>query len=81
MECRQHYSRCCWVIRQFRPDVIICRFPPTAAAGHGQHAASAVVAEKAFKLAGDKTAFPDQLKYVNVWQPKRVLWNTFRFGG
>ncbi|MCC3217163.1 PIG-L family deacetylase [Chryseobacterium sp. X308] len=70
-----------WVIRQFRPDVIICRFPPTAAAGHGQHAASAVVAEKAFKLAGDKNAFPDQLKYVNIWQPKRVLWNTFRFGG
>ncbi|KQM50108.1 PIG-L family deacetylase [Chryseobacterium sp. Leaf201] len=69
-----------WVIRKFRPDVIICRFPPTAAAGHGQHAASAVVAEKAFKLAGDKNAFPDQLKYVNVWQPKRVLWNTFRFG-
>ncbi|AZA84324.1 PIG-L family deacetylase [Chryseobacterium lactis] len=70
-----------WVIRKFRPDVIICRFPPTAAAGHGQHAASAVVAEKAFKLAGDKNAFPDQLKYVNTWQPKRVLWNTFRFGG
>lgn len=70
-----------WVIRKFRPDVIICRFPPTPAAGHGQHAASAVMAEKAFKLAGDKNAFPDQLKYVNVWQPKRVLWNTFRFGG
>ncbi|WP_295212516.1 PIG-L family deacetylase [uncultured Chryseobacterium sp.] len=69
-----------WVIRKFRPDVIICRFPPTAAAGHGQHAASAVVAEKAFKLAGDKNAFPDQLKYANVWQPKRLLWNTFRFG-
>ncbi|WP_159476542.1 PIG-L family deacetylase [Chryseobacterium sp. 18068] len=70
-----------WVIRKFHPDVIICRFPPTAAAGHGQHAASAVVAEKAFKLAGDKNAFPNQLKYVNVWQPKRILWNTFRFGG
>lgn len=70
-----------WVIRQFRPDVIICRFPPNAAAGHGQHAASAVVAEKAFKLAGDKRAFPEQLKYVKVWQPKRILWNTFRFGG
>ncbi|MDY0907018.1 PIG-L family deacetylase [Pedobacter sp. CFBP9032] len=69
-----------WVIRKFRPDVIICRFPPTAAAGHGQHAASAVVAEKAFKLAGDKNAFPNQLKYVNVWQPKRLVWNTFRFG-
>ncbi len=69
-----------WVIRKFRPDVIICRFPPTAAAGHGQHAASAVVAEKAFKLAGDKSAFPSQLKYVDVWQPKRLVWNTFRFG-
>lgn len=69
-----------WVIRKFRPDVIICRFPPTAAAGHGQHAASAVVAEKAFKLAGDKSAFPEQLKYVDIWQPKRLLWNTFRFG-
>ncbi|QPH41245.1 PIG-L family deacetylase [Pedobacter endophyticus] len=69
-----------WVIRKFRPDVIICRFPPTAAAGHGQHAASAVVAEKAFKAAGDKTMFPNQLKYVNVWQPKRLVWNTFRFG-
>ncbi|TDG35164.1 PIG-L family deacetylase [Pedobacter changchengzhani] len=69
-----------WVIRKFRPDVIICRFPPTAAAGHGQHAASAVVAEKAFKLAADKNSFPSQLKYVSVWQPKRLLWNTFRFG-
>ncbi|RZK21552.1 MAG: PIG-L family deacetylase [Pedobacter sp.] len=69
-----------WVIRKFRPDVIICRFPPTAAAGHGQHAASAMVAEKAFKAAADKTMFPNQLKYVDVWQPKRLLWNTFRFG-
>ncbi|RNL54319.1 PIG-L family deacetylase [Pedobacter jejuensis] len=69
-----------WVIRKFRPDVIICRFPPTAAAGHGQHAASAVIAEKAFKAAADKNMFPSQLKYVNVWQPKRLLWNTFRFG-
>ncbi|UKT62619.1 PIG-L family deacetylase [Pedobacter mucosus] len=69
-----------WVIRKFRPDVIICRFPPTAAAGHGQHAASAVVAEKAFKAAADKNMFPNQLKYVEVWQPKRLLWNTFRFG-
>ncbi|WP_443938091.1 PIG-L family deacetylase [Pedobacter sp. MW01-1-1] len=69
-----------WVIRKFRPDVIICRFPPTAAAGHGQHAASAVIAEKAFKLAGDKTKFPNQLKFVDTWQPTRLLWNTFNFG-
>ncbi|MET4081378.1 LmbE family N-acetylglucosaminyl deacetylase [Pedobacter sp. UYP30] len=69
-----------WVIRKFRPDVIICRFPPTAAAGHGQHAASAVVAAKAFKLAGDRNMFPEQLKYVQPWQPTRLLWNTYNFG-
>ncbi|RDC56132.1 PIG-L family deacetylase [Pedobacter chinensis] len=69
-----------WVIRKFRPDVIICRFPPTSAAGHGQHSASAVIAEKAFKAAGDKNMFPNQLKYAGIWQPKRMLWNTFRFG-
>ncbi|MBC7418896.1 MAG: PIG-L family deacetylase, partial [Pedobacter sp.] len=69
-----------WVIRKFRPDVIICRFPPTAAAGHGQHAASAVVAAKAFKIAGNASAFPEQLKFVTPWQPTRLLWNTYNFG-
>ncbi|MGY3054944.1 LmbE family N-acetylglucosaminyl deacetylase [Pedobacter sp. UYEF25] len=69
-----------WVIRKFKPDVIICRFPPTAAAGHGQHAASAVVAAKAFKLAGEASAFPEQLKFVTPWQSTRLLWNTFNFG-
>ncbi len=69
-----------WMIRKFRPDVIICRFPPTSAAGHGQHAASAIIAEKAFKAAGDKNYFSNQLKEVAVWQPTRVLWNTYSFG-
>lgn len=69
-----------WVIRTFKPDLIICRFPPTAAAGHGQHSASAIIAEKAFKAAADKNSFPDQLKHVETWQAKRLLWNTFRFG-
>jgi LmbE family N-acetylglucosaminyl deacetylase len=67
-------------IRQFRPDVLVCRFPPDPRAGHGNHSASAVLAEEAFKLAGDPTKFPEQLKYVEPWQPKRVVWNTFAFG-
>ncbi|MEJ7588054.1 MAG: PIG-L family deacetylase, partial [Ferruginibacter sp.] len=29
-----------WVIRKFRPDVIITRFPEDSRAGHGHHAAS-----------------------------------------
>ncbi len=66
-----------WVIRKFRPDVIICRFPTTGEGGHGHHTASAMLANEAFKLAADPKAFPEQLKSVSVWQPKRVLWNSF----
>lgn len=69
-----------WVVRKFRPDVVICRFPPNTQAGHGQHAASAIIAASAFKAAGDATQFSDQLKYYTTWQPKRLLWNTYRFG-
>lgn len=69
-----------WVIRNFRPDIIITRFPPTAAAGHGQHWSSAILAEEAFKAAADKNRYPEQLKKVDVWQAKRLVGNTFRFG-
>jgi LmbE family N-acetylglucosaminyl deacetylase len=66
-----------WVIRKFKPDVIITRFPPTGQGGHGHHTASAILAIQAFDLANDPTAFPEQLKYVNTWQPRRVLWNAW----
>ncbi len=69
-----------WRIRNLRPDVIICRFPPDSRAGHGNHSASAVLAEEAFKISGDPTKYPEQLKYVKPWQAKRVVWNTFNFG-
>src|ERR1700744_5074007 len=69
-----------WVIRKFQPDVIITRFPPDSRAGHGHHSASAVLAHEAFIAAADPTKLPEQLKYVKVWQAKRVLWNTFNFG-
>lgn len=70
-----------WVIRKFQPDVIICRFPTTGEGGHGHHTASAIIAEEAFKAAADSTRFPEQLKDVTTWQTKRLLWNTFNFGG
>ncbi|MGC4081638.1 MAG: PIG-L family deacetylase [Vicinamibacterales bacterium] len=71
------------VIRQFRPDVIVTRFPiPPGSGGHGHHTASAMLAVEAFKLAGDPQAYPEQLAQgLTPWQPKRVLWNVFRFGG
>ncbi len=64
-----------WTIRKFRPDVIITRFPPTRSAGHGHHEASAILAEEAFDMASDSTAFPEQLKYVEIWQPTRLYFN------
>ncbi len=67
-------------IRKFKPDVIICRFPTTGEGGHGHHTASAILALEAFDAAADPTKFPDQLKYTEVWQAKRILWNTFNFG-
>ncbi|HVW16329.1 MAG TPA: PIG-L family deacetylase [Mucilaginibacter sp.] len=69
-----------WVIRKFRPDVIICRFPTTGEGGHGNHTASAILAQEAFTAAADPKRYPEQLKYVQVWQAKRLLWNTFSFG-
>ncbi|MDR3679608.1 MAG: PIG-L family deacetylase [Flavipsychrobacter sp.] len=57
------------VIQRFKPDVIICRFPPNTQAGHGHHASSAIIAEEAFKACKQQP-----------WQPKRILFNSFRFG-
>ena len=68
-----------WAIRKFRPDVIVTRFPSDKRAGHGHHTASALLGEQAFELAANHKQFPHQLKKVNVWQPKRLLWNTHPF--
>lgn len=68
-------------IRKFKPDVIICRFPTTGEGGHGHHTASAILALEAFDAAADPKIFPEQLTYTQVWQAKRIFWNTFNFGG
>ncbi|MDO9157278.1 MAG: PIG-L family deacetylase, partial [Sediminibacterium sp.] len=71
-----------WVIRKFQPDIIVNRFPPDARAGHGHHASSAVLSIEAFTAAADPNQFPEQLKQgVSIWKAKRLLWNTFNFGG
>jgi len=67
-----------WVIRRFRPDVLITRFPTNGGGGHGQHTASALLAAEAFDAAGDPTRFPEQLKYVQPWKPKRLFHNNWR---
>lgn len=70
-----------WMIRSLQPDIIIARFPPDARAGHGHHAASAIIANEAYAAAADSTKFTEQFKYgVKPWKAKRLLWNTFNFG-
>ena len=70
-----------WVIRQWRPDVIILRFDPRdPGSTHGHHTASALIGMEAFDLAGDPAAFPEQLEYVEPWQPKRLYWNAYSWG-
>ena len=68
-----------WVVRKFRPDVIVLRFTGTPRDGHGQHQASAILGKEAFTAAADPKRFPEQLQYVKPWQAKRVMWNVFAF--
>jgi LmbE family N-acetylglucosaminyl deacetylase len=65
------------IIRQYRPDVIITRFPiPPGSGGHGHHTASGILGVEAFKLAADPKAYPDQIAQgLSPWQAKRVAWN------
>jgi LmbE family N-acetylglucosaminyl deacetylase len=58
----QELSDVVWVVRKFRPDVIILCFTGTQADGHGHHIASAILGKEAFEAAGDPSRFPEQLK-------------------
>lgn len=66
-----------WLLRTFRPSVIITRFSPTVG-GHGHHTASAELALEAFAAAADSTRFPEQLKLTTPWKVHRVYWNAWR---
>ncbi|MFK5891582.1 MAG: PIG-L family deacetylase [Flavobacteriaceae bacterium] len=66
-----------WVIRNFKPDVIIDRFNvESAGKTHGHHTASAILSVEAFDKAADASMFPKQLKKVATWQTKRLFFNT-----
>ncbi|HXU21670.1 MAG TPA: PIG-L family deacetylase, partial [Verrucomicrobiae bacterium] len=68
-----------WVIRRFRPDVVVLRFTGTPRDGHGQHQASAILGKEAYSAAADPNRFPEQLRWVQPWQAKRLMWNVFSF--
>jgi LmbE family N-acetylglucosaminyl deacetylase len=68
-----------WVIRKFRPDIIVTRFSPEDNLTHGHHTASAILAREAFTAAADPKRFPEQLQWVKPWQATRLVWNTSPF--
>lgn len=58
-----------WTIRRFRPDVFVVGI----GAGHGHHQASGILGREAIAAAADKTRFPEQLRWVQPWQIRRVV--------
>jgi LmbE family N-acetylglucosaminyl deacetylase len=69
-----------WVIRRYRPDVIVLVFSGTPSDGHGQHQVSSILGKEAFTAAADPTKFPEQLKYAAPWQAVRLV-RAGGFGG
>lgn len=66
-------------IRRYRPDVIINRFSGTPRDGHGHHIASGLLTKEAYEAAADPNRFPEQLKHVQPWRAKRIVFNMFAF--
>ncbi len=66
-----------WAIRKFKPDVIVNRFDHRSPGRtHGHHTSSAMLSVEAFDMAADPNVYPEQLKYVDPWRPKRLFFNT-----
>lgn len=64
-------------IRQFQPDIIINRFDHrTPGETHGHHTSSALLSVEAFDLSSNPNMYPNQLKQTQVWQPRRLYFNT-----
>jgi len=71
-----------WVVRRFRPHVIVTVFSGTPRDGHGQHQAAGIMARLAFAAAGDPTRFPEQLAFgAEAWEPAKLYETSRGFGG
>jgi LmbE family N-acetylglucosaminyl deacetylase len=78
------FSDVIWGIRKWQPDVIINRFDHrTPGESHGHHTTSAILSVDAFNKVNDPNVYPEQLQYVDTWQPKRLFYNTswWAYGG
>src|SRR5689334_7632243 len=61
------------IIRIDQPLVLISRFQGNERDGHGNHQAAGLLTQEAYRIAGDLSAFPDQLRDgVRPWQPLKL---------
>ena len=61
------------VIRMSRPFVLLSRFQGNERDGHGNHQTAGLITQLAFQMAGDATAFPEQIQEgLRPWQPFKV---------
>src|SRR5215218_10245254 len=68
------------LIRTIRPDVI-AGLNPTGVGGGQHHQTSAILAREAFRIAGDATKYPEQIREgLRPWTPQKMYYMT-NFGG
>ena len=68
-----------FVVRTFRPHVIVAVFSGTTRDGHGQHQVAGVVAHEVFAAAGDPDRYPELARWgVEPWSPAK-LYQSVRF--
>lgn len=68
-----------WVVRMYRPHVIVSVFSGTPRDGHGQHQAAGIMAREAFQAAADPSRFPEQLELgVEAWAPDKLYMSSRR---
>jgi LmbE family N-acetylglucosaminyl deacetylase len=61
------------VIRTERPLVLIARFQGNERDGHGNHQAAGVMTQEAYRVAGDASAFREQIAAgLRPWQPLKL---------
>lgn len=71
-----------WVVRTFRPQVIVSVFSGTPQDGHGQHQAAGIMANEVFRVAGDVSRFPEQIAAgAPAWTPLKLYRLTRRNPG
>ncbi len=61
------------IIRATKPQIILARFRGGPRDGHGQHQAAGLIAQEAYKAAGDPSRFPELASEgLQPWQPLKL---------